>query len=200
MSSDKSTPTSTETSADNQTKSIQKPIQKAEWAPISIPRQLKEIIRTIATSEKRPHWSVVEEAVALYYAQKKKPEIKKSLSWLDKIAWYIVKVCTSVGALREVPSRENLGHLNKRINEIIERIEIDTYSAGLLLRVANRYVSRLEGVDVNAILKNEKTDQNIARDEIVRLRGDLNMALKMFVIDLLQASEKIVENVDEEEL
>lgn len=173
--------------------------KKVLWTPISIPRQLKDLIKTIADSEKKPLWSVVEEAVALYYAQKKKPRIKESLSWIDKIAWYTVKVCASAGALREVPSRENLARLEKNVSNIIQRTRVSTYAADLLLRVAKRYVSRLEGVDVNAILRGSGAEQNIVRSEVVRLRGDLNMALKMFVIDLLQAPEEAAAE-DQDEL
>lgn len=148
--------------------------KQREWTTVAVPRALHSLIKAVAEREKRPAWSVVQQAVSFYYAQSKQPRLKENLSLLEKVSWYVVKVCMSCGAFKEDPSDEKLRKLEKAVSEAAARLGVPEGSAALLLRTARAYASSSEA-------------------ERKRLRTDVNVALKMFVVELLTSSRAEVE-------
>jgi len=133
---------------------------KKRWTTISVPTELREMIKNLALRENKSEWQIVMDSVSFYYAQKQKPRIKEEASILDKVSWYITKLATSVGALKENPSEQNLERLKKTAEQVQERLGVDT---SLLVRVAEAYMRY--------------------RDEDSRM--ELNAALKMVILEII---------------
>lgn len=157
--------------------------KRKDWTTVAIPKSLHATIKSITEAEKKPIWSVIEQAVGMYYAQLKQPRIKESLSIIDKMAWYIIKASMSVGSLKAEPTQENLSRLQKTISTIEARLNLSTKVTDLLLKTARQYVELASTAD---------------KDELNRLKSDINMALKMLVIEILSTEAQRLE--EEEEL
>ena len=134
------------------------------WTTIKVPVELRDRIKQLSEKLGKPYWLVLTEALSFFETQLRNPRVKESLSNIDKAAWYIVKLATSVGAFKENPSDTNYAYLVKRIEELKQRLGID---ASLLLRLAEYYMS--------------------AKDEEQRrkLRIDINAAFKQTIKDIL---------------
>lgn len=163
---------------------VQKYSWRDNWATVQIPKSLHSIIKEIATKEVKPIWSIIEQAIGFYYAQSKNARVKEALSRVDKISWYVAKVGMSCGILKVEPTDLNYARLEKTVREIERRLKLSGDSSDLLLRVASIYLRKAKNGDKN---------------EIRRLREDLNTALKMFIIDVIRSGE-VEEELEEEEL
>lgn len=98
-----------------------------EFVTIKIPKSLYERIQDLKKRYSiQEDWQLILEAINLYevFKSSKKPkkEILKELPRLDKASWYVYKFAKSVSLFLEDPNNENFAYLNKRINELIERI------------------------------------------------------------------------------
>jgi len=132
----------------------------SNWTTIKVPKELIPKIKEVSEKEGRAYWRVLTEALSFYTTQKRKPRVKEDLPALDKCSWYIAKCAMSVGALKENPSEANLAYLRRTLNQIEERLGVDT---SLLLKVAEDYV------------KKQDTHNKM----------ELNMSLKMLIVDII---------------
>jgi len=144
-----------------------------DYTTMLIPRELKEKIKYLAEREGKAQWRVLEEAIGLIYADKTKPRIKESLSWMDKVSWYIIKIAMSVGAFKENPSDDNLKRLEATASQVAERLKLPYNSVAMLLRLARQYRDA-----------HGKGDRAL----VSHMARELNMALKMIVIDIMNAT------------
>lgn len=152
---------------------------KPSYTTILVPVELRDKVKELALRENKSQWKILEEAIGLYYTQKKRPKIKEALPIHDKVIWYIIKVSMSVGAFKENPTAENLSKLEKTVNQIAQRLKWVPYNtASLLLKTAKIYL--------------DSDDQSRKKAS-----GEVNMALKMMVTDILSIPEDI-EELEEE--
>ena len=134
--------------------------KKIKWSTIKVPKEFLEKLREVSENEGRAYWRVLTEALSFYVTQKKKPKKKTELPILDKCSWYIAKVSMSVGALKENPTEKNLNYLRRTLEQIEERLGIDT---SLLWKIANDY----------------------AKEQSTHNKMELNMTLKMLIVDII---------------
>jgi hypothetical protein len=77
---------------------------KSRHSSIYAPVELKEKIKYLSEKTGKPQWKILLEALALYETSLRKPKAKEELPVIDKVIWYIEKLCMSIGALKENPS------------------------------------------------------------------------------------------------
>ena len=96
----------------------------------------------------------------------RKPRAKEELPVVDKVVWYVQKLAMSVGELKASPTEENLQRTLKTIQQIKERLGVDT---SILERALADYARLVRG------------DRKEREDE-VEARMEVNMALKSVLI------------------
>ena len=139
------------------------------WVPVD----LKDRIKKLSERYGKPQWKILLDALSLYETQLRKPRAKEELPVIDKITWYIEKLCMSIGALKENPSEDNLAKTSKTIAQIRERLGVDT---SLLERAVGDYVK----------LVNKKTNDAIEKHrDLDEATMELNMALKTTLIEII---------------
>ena len=105
------------------------------------------------------------DALTLYETTLRKPKTKAELPAVDKVLWYIQKLSMSIGALKDNPSQANLLKAQKTIEQIRERLKVDTK---LLELAINDYARLIE--------KKEKRDE---------ANLEINMALKSVLLEIV---------------
>jgi hypothetical protein len=135
------------------------------WAPL----EFKERVKALAQKQGKAEWKVLLDAIALYETSLRKPRAKEELPVVDKIIWYIQKLSMSIGELKANPTDENLNRTLKTIQQIRERLGVDT---SILERAVNDYYKLLRGN------KEEREDE-------VEARMEVNMALKSVLIEIV---------------
>jgi len=134
--------------------------KKIKWTTIKVPTEVRNIVKKLMEEEKKPAWKIIVESVLWYNRIKRRPYEKAELPVTEKISWYIAKLCMSVGAFKENPTKENLERLQKTLTQIKERLKIDT---DIVYRTAVAYQRKPE------------TENRI----------ELNMATKSVVFDII---------------
>jgi hypothetical protein len=140
---------------------------------IYAPPELKSKVKALSERTGKPQWKILLEALALYESTLRRPKAKEELPVVDKVIWYVQKLSMSIGALKENPSEANLEKTMKTIQQVRERLQVDT---GLLER---------------AVLDYFKLVKNTARDPVERHRledeakMELNMALKSVLLEVV---------------
>jgi len=134
------------------------------WSTIKVPSELRDRTKALAEKLNKPQWQVILEAISFYEEFLRKPKVRQSVSNLEKVAWYITKLATSFGAFKENPNSENFSYLQKRVQELKERLGID---AELLIRLAEYYM--------------KTKDEDMKK----KLRIDMNAAFKQIVKDVI---------------
>lgn len=143
------------------------------WSTIYAPAELKDRIDALAAKTGKPRWKIVLEAIALYETSIRAPRSKEELPVVDKVIWYIQKVAMSIGALKENPSESNLAKTMKTIEQIKERLGVDT-------RILERAVR-----DYMATARREYQDQVARHADMDEVTMELNMALKSVLIEIM---------------
>jgi len=145
------------------------PPRKSRWTSIYTPMELKDKIKYLSEKTGKTQWRVVLEALALYETQLRHPRAKEELPVVDKVIWYIQKLCMSVGALKENPSDANFQKTQRTVQQVKERLGVDT-------RIIERALS-----DFMSTIKSGGIDHSLV-DEV---RSELNMALKSVIIEII---------------
>jgi hypothetical protein len=145
------------------------PQGRGKGTTIWVPIEFKEKVKALAEKQGKAEWKVLLDAVALYETSLRKPRAKEELPIVDKVIWYIQKLCMSVGELKANPTDENLNRTLKTIQQIKERLQVDT---SLLERAVNDYHRLLKG-------------GGRGREDEVEARMEVNMALKSVLIEIV---------------
>jgi hypothetical protein len=146
---------------------------KSKHSSIYAPPEFKEKIKYLSEKTGKPQWKILLEALALYETSLRKPRAKEELPIVDKVVWYIEKLCMSVGALKENPSDANLQKTMKTVSQIRERLGVNT---SLLEKAVQDYVSVVKR------LPEDPAEKHVALDEFTI---ELNMALKSVLIEIV---------------
>jgi hypothetical protein len=97
----------------------------SEYTKITIPLFLRNRLSTIRSRENRALWEILNDAISFYEAQKRSPRIKQKLPPLEKLSWYITKLCFGVSYFLSNPSEENFEQTLKMIESTQNRLKID---------------------------------------------------------------------------
>jgi len=141
---------------------------RGKGATIWVPIEFKEKVKALAQKQGKAEWKVLLDAIALYEASLRKPRVKEELPIVDKVLWYIEKLCMSVGEFKANPSEENLQRTLRTVSQVKERLGIDT---SLLERALIDYSRMVKG-------------SNKSREEEAEARMEVNMALKSVLIEI----------------
>ena len=144
-----------------------------KWSTIYAPAELRDRIDALATKTGKPKWKIVLEALALYETSLRTPRSKEELPIVDKVIWYVQKLAMSIGALKENPSDANLQKTQRTVQQVRERLGIDTR---LLERAVRDYV---------ATARREYQDQVARHADMDEVTMELNMALKSTLIEIV---------------
>jgi hypothetical protein len=142
---------------------------RGKGATIWVPGEFKERVKHLAQKQGKAEWKVLLDALAFYETSLRKPRVKEELPVVDKIIWYIQKLSMSIGELKVNPTDENLQKTLKTVQQVRERLGVDT---SLLERALTDYVRLLKG--------NKKE-----REDEVEARMEVNMALKSVLIEIV---------------
>jgi len=142
---------------------------KGKGGTIWVPVEFKERVKALARKQGKAEWKVLLDAIALYETSLRKPRAKEELPVVDKVVWYVQKLAMSIGELKANPTEENLQRTTRTIQQIRERLGVDT---ALLERALTDYVRLLRG--------NRKE-----REDEVEARMEVNMALKSVLIEIV---------------
>jgi hypothetical protein len=145
------------------------PRSRGKGGTIWVPIEFKEKVKALAQRQGKAEWKVLLDAVALYETSLRKPRTKEELPVVDKVVWYVQKLAMSIGELKANPAEENLQRTLKTIQQIKERLGVDT---SILERAVNDYYKLLRG--------NKKE-----REDEVEARMEVNMALKSVLIEIV---------------
>jgi hypothetical protein len=145
------------------------PKGKGRGSTIWVPTEFKEKVKALAEKQGKAEWKILLDALALYETTLRKPKVKEELPVVDKVVWYIQKLAMSVGELKALPTEENLHRTLKTIQQVKERLGIDT---SLLERAVSDYYRLLKG-------------NNRSREDEVEARMEVNMALKSTIIEIV---------------
>jgi hypothetical protein len=145
------------------------PKGKGRGSTIWVPVEFKEKVKALAEKQGKAEWKILLDALALYETTLRKPKVKEELPVVDKVVWYIQKLAMSVGELKALPTEENLHRTLKTIQQVKERLGIDT---SLLERAVSDYYRLLKG-------------NNRSREDEVEARMEVNMALKSTIIEIV---------------
>jgi hypothetical protein len=137
-------------------------------ATIWVPLEFKQKVRTLAQRLGKAEWKVLLDALSLYETSLRKPKSKEELPVVDKVLWYIQKLSMSVGEFKASPTEENLQRTLKTIQQVRERLGVDT---SLLERALVDYARMLKG-------------GGRGREDEVEARMEVNMALKSVLVEI----------------
>jgi hypothetical protein len=140
---------------------------------IYAPPELKSKVKQLSERTGKPQWKVLMEALALYESILRKPRIKEELPTVDKVVWYMQKISMSIGALKENPSEANLEKTMKTIQQVKERLGVDT---ALLERAVIDYVKLVSEAPQDPIERHRITDEATM---------EVNMALKSVLLEIV---------------
>ena len=147
--------------------------RRTKSSTIYAPPELKEKLKRLSEKTGRTQWRILLEALELYETSLRKPRAKEELPIVDKVVWYIEKLAMSIGALKENPSNENHQKTVKTIQQIRERLKIDT---ALLERAVADFIKAVNTKASNG------AEKHIMLDEATI---ELNMALKSVLIEIV---------------
>jgi hypothetical protein len=140
---------------------------------IYVPVELKRKIKELSERTGKAQWRILLDAIALYESTLRKPKMKEELPVVDKVVWYMQKLSMSVGALKENPSEANLEKTMKTIQQVKERLGVDT---SLLERAVVDYVKLISNRPGDPIEKHRLEDE---------AKTEINMALKSVLLEIV---------------
>jgi hypothetical protein len=131
---------------------------------IYVPVEFKQKIKQLSEKTGKAQWRILLDALALYESTLRKPRTKEELPVVDKVVWYMQKLSMSIGALKENPSEENLSKTMKTIQQIKERLGVDT---SLLERAVVDYVRLVDFEASDRLLDEAVTEINMALKSVL---------------------------------
>jgi len=140
---------------------------------IYVPQEFKSKVKELSERSGKPQWKVLLEAITLYEATLRRPKMKEELPIVDKVVWYIQKLSMSIGALKENPSEKNLERTMKTIQQVKERLGVDT---GLLERAVLDYIKLATSAPQDPIERHRFMDEATM---------EVNMALKSVLLEIV---------------
>jgi len=100
-----------------------------KWCTIRVPKELKdqldEIAKNYEAHKNDAYWRIIAKAVAHYKPSLQAGFKKKQIPRLDKAAWYAFKLASSIGALKENPTPQNLDLLKTTCQQLEDRLGLD---------------------------------------------------------------------------
>jgi len=108
---------------------------KIAWKMIRIPKEIHEEIKNQARREETAIWKIIVRSWSYWRSTNRNHHVEHRE--LDKIAWYVYKLSSSVGELRGFPNANNLKQLEKTCNQIQKRLGVKT---GKILLAAYQYL------------------------------------------------------------
>jgi len=147
---------------------------KRVWKTVRVPAELDNRIAVLAGKMRWAKWRIILESIEMYETFLRKPRKKEELPIVDKVVWYIEKLAMSIGAFKENTTSENLEKTKKTIQQIRERLKVDT---SLLERAVEDYFSI-----INMKRNIDEYEKHLTRDEATI---ELNMALKSVLIEII---------------
>ena len=147
--------------------------RRTKSSTIYAPPELKDKLRRLSEKTGRTQWKILLEALELYETSLRKPKTKEELPVVDKVIWYMEKLAMSIGALKENPSNENLQKTMKTIQQIRERLKVDT---AILERAVADFIKAVNTKASNGAEKHAMLDEAVI---------ELNMALKSVLIEIV---------------
>jgi len=142
--------------------------EKSKGSTVWVPREFKDRLVALSEKLKKCQWKVLLDALAFYETSLRKPKVKAELPVLDKIIWYVQKLCLSVGRFKERPCDENLARTLKTVSQVSERLGVD---CSLLARALEEYLAFFK----SGLSNHEKMDE---------VDLELNMALKSVLLEI----------------
>ena len=140
---------------------------------IYVPVEFKQKIKELSERTGKAQWRLLLDALTLYESTLRKPRVKEELPVVDKVVWYMQKLAMSIGALKENPSGENLNKTMKTIQQIKERLQVDT---GLLERAVIDYVRLAGSAPQDPVSRHRFLDEATM---------EVNMALKSVLLEIV---------------
>jgi len=153
--------------------SVETKATKSKGTTIYVPYELKERIDSLAKRYNKDRWKIVLEALSLYETSIRRARVKEELPVVDKVIWYIEKLAMSIGILKAVPTKENLQRTMKTIQQVRERLEVNTT---ILEKAVEDYVNAMS-VQID--------DPSRRHDVIDEATIELNMSLKSVLIEII---------------
>jgi len=136
---------------------------RINWKFIRLPLEVYQEIREQARKEGVAIWKVVHRAWSYWRSTNREHHVEHSE--LDKVAWYVYKLSSSVGELRGFPSPTNLDLLDRTCNQIEERLGVNCNRIRL---AARQYVKAPSSK--NRMVLNDAA-KSVILDMIARLVG-----------------------------
>jgi len=103
-----------------------------KWGKIKVPKELHQELMAMSRREGIAAWKIVHRALSYWRSANREHHANHPA--LDKLAWHVYKLSSSVGELRGLPSPANLDLLDRTCLQVEERFKVDTS----MLRVAAR--------------------------------------------------------------
>jgi hypothetical protein len=147
--------------------------KKTKGTTIYVPAELKEKIKALSEKTGKVQWKVLLDALALYETTVRQPRVKEELPVIDKAVWYMQKLAMSIGSLKENPSEENLNKTVKTIQQVRDRLGVDT---SLLERAATDYVRLAGSAPQDPVSRHRFLDEATM---------EINMALKSVLLEIV---------------
>jgi hypothetical protein len=140
---------------------------------IYVPVEFKQKIKELSERTGKAQWRLLLDALTLYESQLRQPKIKEELPVVDKVVWYMQKLAMSIGALKENPSEENLNKTVKTIQQVRDRLGVDT---GILERAVTDYVRLASSSPQDPVSRHRFLDEATM---------EINMALKSVLLEIV---------------
>ncbi len=140
------------------------------WKPIPVPQEVHAVVKTQSEREGSAMWKIVVKAIELYTTLQRKHwniDVNPDAQKIDRLAWYIYKLTASIGAYRESPSMKRRRLIEKTLEQIRERIGVDTSELELVIE---QYFKK--PLRQNRTLLNETTKKLIINMIIKELGGE----------------------------
>jgi len=112
-------------------------VEKINWKFVRVPASLHKLLKRRAVKEKKAIWKVILSSVA--YRDEVTKRHHASVSDLDRKAWYIYKLISSLGVFRELPNNITVDYVMRNCNQIEKRLGVD---ASTLKEVVKAYLNR----------------------------------------------------------
>jgi len=104
-----------------------------KWSKIKVPRELHQELMTLSKREGIAAWKIIHRALSYWRATNREHHANHPA--LDKLAWYIFKLSSSVGEFRGFPSPANLDLLDKTCSQLEERLGVNANKIRMAARV-----------------------------------------------------------------
>ncbi len=127
-------------------------VGRKKYTTISVPYEVRDTVKSLATARKVAQWRVIHEAV-MHYRLAYLSHFTTNTGWLNKAAWYAYKLSASIGEFRADPSEEKKGMLLRTIDQIEARLGVDCAALRYAVEAYAKSPSRKNRVVLNDAAK-----------------------------------------------